>query len=277
MTATGRLLAAALAAAVGTAGSPSSNVSASFRSSCHAALQTLCGSARSTSVFACAECAGSHTQHLQAAGCSNDAISAWCAGQTTGIGSVLERAYTSYVHQPTAASDATSNGWKPLTLNGAQAPCSPDIGVPWTIGGVRSHKTPVALHFSAAGQIIAITVDVCCGDSAIDPDSGPWFVAMHQAGYLTAGASPSEPFTFTVSLRNTSATTNLCDPSVTFDELLGTRVAVLSSGTTPAFSGGGHAVTRLLPLTKTAAELEGYRRGACEQSVFSVERRGMLD
>ena len=100
---------------------------------------------------------------------------------------------------------------------------------------------------------------------------------MHQAGYLTAGASPSEPFTFTVSFRNTSATTNLCDPGVTFDELLGTRVAVLSSGTTPAFSGGGHAVTRLLPLTKTAAELEGYRRGACEQSVFSVERRGMLD
>jgi len=47
--------------------------------SCVAALAKACGTKRSD-VFACAECAGAHQHALQAAGCGNDAIAAWCAG-----------------------------------------------------------------------------------------------------------------------------------------------------------------------------------------------------
>ena len=54
---------------------------------CAAQLQQLCGSAHGDP-FACAECAGTHAAGLRAAGCSNDAIAAWCAGvpAPTGLG-----------------------------------------------------------------------------------------------------------------------------------------------------------------------------------------------
>ena len=46
---------------------------------CERALEEACGAQRG-GVFACAECAGANLQALSAAGCGNDAISAWCAG-----------------------------------------------------------------------------------------------------------------------------------------------------------------------------------------------------
>ena len=46
---------------------------------CERALEEACG-AQKGGVFACAECAGVNLQALSAAGCGNDAISAWCAG-----------------------------------------------------------------------------------------------------------------------------------------------------------------------------------------------------
>ena len=46
---------------------------------CERALEEACG-AQKGGVFACAECAGANLQALSAAGCGNDAISAWCAG-----------------------------------------------------------------------------------------------------------------------------------------------------------------------------------------------------
>eukprot|EP01043_Picozoa_sp_COSAG02_P070182 COSAG02_NODE_12324_length_1562_cov_1.622693_1_plen_330_part_01 len=46
---------------------------------CAAALQAACG-AEHGDVFQCAQCAGTHQQQLQAVGCDNDAIAAWCAG-----------------------------------------------------------------------------------------------------------------------------------------------------------------------------------------------------
>eukprot|EP01046_Picozoa_sp_COSAG06_P012222 COSAG06_NODE_711_length_12877_cov_16.318281_11_plen_230_part_00 len=46
---------------------------------CAAALEAACG-ADHGDVFQCAQCAGIHQQQLQAAGCDNDAIAAWCAG-----------------------------------------------------------------------------------------------------------------------------------------------------------------------------------------------------
>lgn len=45
---------------------------------CEEVLEETCG-AQKGGVFACAECAGVHLQALSAAGCDNDAISAWCA------------------------------------------------------------------------------------------------------------------------------------------------------------------------------------------------------
>ena len=54
-------------------------------SACLTALQTACGPNR-TNVFACAlfrrQCAGDHAHQLQAAGCDNAAIAAWCAGSS---------------------------------------------------------------------------------------------------------------------------------------------------------------------------------------------------
>jgi hypothetical protein len=47
--------------------------------SCVAGLEAACG-ADHGDVFQCAQCAGIHQQQLQAAGCDNDAIAAWCAG-----------------------------------------------------------------------------------------------------------------------------------------------------------------------------------------------------
>ena len=52
---------------------------ASAANACTAALETACGADRHD-VFACAQCAGVHQQQLQAAGCDNSAIAAWCAG-----------------------------------------------------------------------------------------------------------------------------------------------------------------------------------------------------
>jgi hypothetical protein len=49
---------------------------------CTDALQTLCGTKR-LDLFACAQCAGRHSQLLHAAGCTNDAIAAWCASRPT--------------------------------------------------------------------------------------------------------------------------------------------------------------------------------------------------
>jgi hypothetical protein len=46
---------------------------------CASALETTCGADR-RDVFACAQCSGVHQQQLQADGCDNDAIAAWCAG-----------------------------------------------------------------------------------------------------------------------------------------------------------------------------------------------------
>ena len=47
--------------------------------SCSLALQGLCGGYKSE-VFECAECAGSHQVMLEHSGCTNQEISAWCAG-----------------------------------------------------------------------------------------------------------------------------------------------------------------------------------------------------
>ena len=49
-------------------------------SRCGTALSVACAEARAD-VFRCAQCAGSHAGALQAAGCSNDSIALWCAGQ----------------------------------------------------------------------------------------------------------------------------------------------------------------------------------------------------
>ena len=46
---------------------------------CTTALETACGADRHD-VFACAQCSGVHQRQLQAAGCDNSAIAAWCAG-----------------------------------------------------------------------------------------------------------------------------------------------------------------------------------------------------
>jgi|EP01046_Picozoa_sp_COSAG06_P038789 hypothetical protein len=50
------------------------------RDGCVTLLESVCRDHRSD-VFHCAECAGGHAVELQTAGCSNDAISLWCAGQ----------------------------------------------------------------------------------------------------------------------------------------------------------------------------------------------------
>ena len=47
---------------------------------CGAALAAVCAAARADA-FGCATCAGRHAAALKAAGCSNDAIARWCAGQ----------------------------------------------------------------------------------------------------------------------------------------------------------------------------------------------------
>ena len=47
---------------------------------CGAALAAVCAAARADA-FGCATCAGRHAAALMAAGCSNDAIARWCAGQ----------------------------------------------------------------------------------------------------------------------------------------------------------------------------------------------------
>ena len=47
---------------------------------CGAALAAACAAARADA-FGCATCAGRHAAALKAAGCSNDAIARWCAGQ----------------------------------------------------------------------------------------------------------------------------------------------------------------------------------------------------
>jgi hypothetical protein len=46
-------------------------------SACTAALEEACGADRHD-VFACAQCSGHHQHQLQAAGCNNSAIVAWC-------------------------------------------------------------------------------------------------------------------------------------------------------------------------------------------------------
>ena len=46
---------------------------------CAAALEAACGADRGDA-FKCAQCSGIHQKQLQAAGCDNKAIAAWCAG-----------------------------------------------------------------------------------------------------------------------------------------------------------------------------------------------------
>jgi hypothetical protein len=67
------------AALLTTAVAPALPVPAARAAGCTASLQRTCGADRA-SVFACAECAGAHQRALQQAGCSNHAISSWCAG-----------------------------------------------------------------------------------------------------------------------------------------------------------------------------------------------------
>ena len=254
-----RLLLLSAAGATCTAVPVVDDVASNSSGSCSAALQSLCGTARND-VFKCATCAGENQGVLEHSGCTNKAISVWCAGVTFGIGDRLDRVYTKYTAQPTTTSAATAAGWSQLVLpapSHQKAPCLPSTGTPWTVGGVRSAKTPVALHFSAAGQLAAITVDICCGTNAGDP----WFSTMVAARYLTRGSTATEPFTLTVSFRNTTGI-SLCDPTITFDEELGDRVAVLWSEAA-AFTAGPREVTRLLPLTDAVAQAEGYRRGSC--------------
>ena len=73
-----RLLACALLLASGARAMPTSG-----RGGCAERLEALCRSHR-RDVFSCAQCAGNHTKELEAAGCSNDAISRWCAGRAPG-------------------------------------------------------------------------------------------------------------------------------------------------------------------------------------------------
>jgi hypothetical protein len=47
---------------------------------CEAALVTACNSTR-TKTFDCARCSGIHQHDLKVAGCTNDQIARWCAGQ----------------------------------------------------------------------------------------------------------------------------------------------------------------------------------------------------
>jgi hypothetical protein len=72
---------AAFVATVATA-SPTVGSSATTTATCTAALAAACQSENSKGVFACAQCAGVHQHGLQAAGCNNDDIAAWCAGVT---------------------------------------------------------------------------------------------------------------------------------------------------------------------------------------------------
>lgn len=238
-------------------------------SGCTAALASACGAKRSD-VFACAQCAGDHQQQLQAAGCTNERISSWCADVSADIGDALQHRYTVYTALPTTASEATAKGFQPLVADYAAgrgaAACTADTGTPWTHGGKLARSTPYALHFSAAGQLAAITVDLFA--NAYSP--GPAYVAtMIDRGYLTndtvahsltrSGANNWEPYvgSMTVSFREGSA--SLCDPTTSFDERLGTRVAVLSGGEVyPAASAPViplRTVTRVLPLTAAAAEV----------------------
>ena len=53
--------------------------SASKQDRCAAALEAACGADRGDA-FKCAQCSGIHQKQLQAAGCDNKAIAAWCAG-----------------------------------------------------------------------------------------------------------------------------------------------------------------------------------------------------
>jgi hypothetical protein len=53
--------------------------SASKQDRCVAALEAACG-ADHGDIFKCAQCSGIHQKQLQAAGCDNKTIVAWCAG-----------------------------------------------------------------------------------------------------------------------------------------------------------------------------------------------------
>jgi hypothetical protein len=254
--------------------------SAARRSGCPAALEVACGAARHD-VFECAQCAGEHQQQLMAAGCTNSLISSWCAGRAIsqeGIGDTLQHRYTVYSALPTTATEAAAKGFQPLVADYAEgrgpAACTADTGTPWTHGGILARSTPYALHFSAAGQLAAITVSLFHNNYS----PGPAYLAtMIDRGYLTNdtvahaltwfGGDDGEPYvgSLTVSFRESSE--SLCDNTTTFDELLGTRVAILSRDQVyPAASVRTplpRAVTRVLPLNAAAAEAEGYRRGAC--------------
>jgi hypothetical protein len=258
---------------------PAAQSGAARRSGCATALVGDCGAARHD-VFACAQCAGEHQQQLQAAGCTNSLISSWCAGEqiSDDIGDALQHRYTVYADLPTNASEAIAQGFQPLVADFAggsgPAACTADTGTPWTHGGKLARDTPYALHFSAAGQLAAITVSVF--QNRYSPGSA-YLATMIDRGYLTndtvahsltwAGANDWEPYvgSFTVSFRESGA--SLCDTTTTFDELLGTRIAVLSHGQVyPAASAQTpprRAVTHVLPRTAAAAEAEGYVRGAC--------------
>lgn len=215
-----------------------------------------------------------------------------CAGldhRDVGLGNSLEHRYTVYTQQPmrtewhgpgsppaSTGPSAEDLGFKPLVVGGKAAVCAPDTGTPWSHGGKVDAATPYFLHFTAAGQLAAISVDIY-GPAASTPAHHQWVTAMNRAKYITlyhtpdAGDPGGAPIgTFTVALRNATAA-NLCDPNTIFGngfsgELLGTQVAVLSGGS--AFPTGPtiprrREVTRLLPLTAAGAAAEGYRRGAC--------------
>ena len=78
----GFLTAALVATVVAATTSPTVGASATTTLTCTAALSAACQPEKSNGVFTCAQCAGVHQHELQAAGCSNDDIAAWCAGVT---------------------------------------------------------------------------------------------------------------------------------------------------------------------------------------------------
>ena len=82
--------------------------------SCVAALAKACGTKRSD-VFACAECAGAHQHALQAAGCGNDAIAAWCAGAAPSPAPPQLAAFPGSKLLTDAAWGRQLNGWANMT------------------------------------------------------------------------------------------------------------------------------------------------------------------
>lgn len=189
-----------------------------------------------------------------------------------GIGDRLSHKLTEYTPQPLTVADAiaASPAWAPLSLPDAdgtltEAACTPDMGTPYTIGGVRDSATPLTLHFSAAGQITGVSLDVY--DHG-DPVHTEWVQTMIYRGILTPGGA-SAPDTLTVAFRDTSGDADLCHADTIYEERVGTQLGVLFSaeaGSTFPLTSEGYerrTLTTQLPLTASAAQEQGYHRGSC--------------